>query len=256
MKCPKCDYLGFETGDRCRNCGYDFSLMASPLPLFTRGGEDQDEPLVKLPPAPRAPLSVRKTPDSPRGRPAPRPPRDVPAEPVLQFVEEGAPEFDLRLRDDVPEPVAPAAGRAPAGRAATTTPGRRIVAALIDHLLLFAIDATVIYFTLRMASLPAAEWRLIPAPPLVAFLLLLKFAYFFAFTAVGGQTIGKMALQIRVVGDDNGAVDGARALRRTLAGAACAATFGLGFVPALVGPERRALHDRIARTRVIGLRSA
>src|SRR5687768_18063365 len=21
MKCPKCDYLGFETGDRCRNCG-------------------------------------------------------------------------------------------------------------------------------------------------------------------------------------------------------------------------------------------
>ena len=26
MKCPKCDYLGFETGDRCKNCGYDFSL--------------------------------------------------------------------------------------------------------------------------------------------------------------------------------------------------------------------------------------
>ena len=28
MKCPKCDYLGFETGDRCRNCGYDFSLLS------------------------------------------------------------------------------------------------------------------------------------------------------------------------------------------------------------------------------------
>jgi uncharacterized RDD family membrane protein YckC len=26
MKCPKCGYLGFETVDRCRNCGYDFSL--------------------------------------------------------------------------------------------------------------------------------------------------------------------------------------------------------------------------------------
>ena len=26
MKCPTCEYLGFETGDRCRNCGYDFSL--------------------------------------------------------------------------------------------------------------------------------------------------------------------------------------------------------------------------------------
>ena len=31
MKCPKCGYLGFETTDRCRNCGYDFSL-ASPAP--------------------------------------------------------------------------------------------------------------------------------------------------------------------------------------------------------------------------------
>ena len=27
MKCPKCQYLGFETGNRCKNCGYDFSLL-------------------------------------------------------------------------------------------------------------------------------------------------------------------------------------------------------------------------------------
>lgn len=26
MKCPKCGYLGFEAVDRCRNCGYEFSL--------------------------------------------------------------------------------------------------------------------------------------------------------------------------------------------------------------------------------------
>jgi uncharacterized RDD family membrane protein YckC len=29
MKCPKCAYLGFEPVDRCRNCGYDFSLTAA-----------------------------------------------------------------------------------------------------------------------------------------------------------------------------------------------------------------------------------
>jgi uncharacterized RDD family membrane protein YckC len=35
MKCPKCSYLGFERVDRCRNCGYDFSLSASmPMPDF------------------------------------------------------------------------------------------------------------------------------------------------------------------------------------------------------------------------------
>jgi uncharacterized RDD family membrane protein YckC len=26
VKCSKCGYIGFETADRCRNCGYDFSL--------------------------------------------------------------------------------------------------------------------------------------------------------------------------------------------------------------------------------------
>lgn len=28
MKCPKCGYLGFESVDRCRHCGYDFSLTS------------------------------------------------------------------------------------------------------------------------------------------------------------------------------------------------------------------------------------
>ena len=26
MKCSKCGYLGFDSVDRCRNCGYEFSL--------------------------------------------------------------------------------------------------------------------------------------------------------------------------------------------------------------------------------------
>lgn len=43
MKCPKCGYLGFETVDRCRNCGYDFSLSTPSetppeLPLQQREG--------------------------------------------------------------------------------------------------------------------------------------------------------------------------------------------------------------------------
>ena len=26
MRCPKCRYITFDSADRCRNCGYDFSL--------------------------------------------------------------------------------------------------------------------------------------------------------------------------------------------------------------------------------------
>jgi uncharacterized RDD family membrane protein YckC len=47
MKCPKCGYLGFEEVDRCRNCGYDFSLTPSaPIPeLPLRGDAREPTPL-------------------------------------------------------------------------------------------------------------------------------------------------------------------------------------------------------------------
>ena len=218
MKCPKCNYLGFETGDRCKHCGYDFSLLAPPpapaphpkiggpeLPLFApRGGHD-DEPLIRLPAAPRAPLSVRKTPVTPRRAAAPPLPHAA-EEPVLQFADETIPFVDLPLREE--EWAAPAA--VDAARMATIpshgTPGgagRRLGAVVIDHAILFAIDAAVVYFTLRMAGLPLTDWHVLPPFPLLAFLGLVKFAYFCAFTAVGGQTIGKMAFAIRVVTDRN-----------------------------------------------------
>jgi uncharacterized RDD family membrane protein YckC len=68
---------------------------------------------------------------------------------------------------------------------------------------------------------------------------------------VGGQTIGKMAARIQVVGDDEAPIDAAQAARRVAAGALTMLTFGLAFIPALIGPDRRALHDRFARTRVV-----
>jgi uncharacterized RDD family membrane protein YckC len=130
------------------------------------------------------------------------------------------------------------------------------MALAVDHIILFTIDVAVLYFTLRIAGLTMADWRSLPAVPLLTFLLFLKLGYFCAFTAVGGQTIGKMAAKLRVVTDTDEAVDGVRAMQRTIAAAASALVFGLGFVPALIGGERRTLHDRVAHTRVVTLRSA
>jgi uncharacterized RDD family membrane protein YckC len=47
MKCPKCNYIAFDSTLRCRNCGFDFSLAPAPdprpdLPLRT------DEPAAPL----------------------------------------------------------------------------------------------------------------------------------------------------------------------------------------------------------------
>jgi len=325
MKCPKCSYLGFETGDRCKNCGYDFSLLAGPheppdpdlnlhisdeemaadadkswmdrlhtgiepvaeahempdaalaeppatltieppvdartepaFPLFEPRDEDDDEPLIKFPAAPRAPLSVRRTPEQPRFRPPSRPGRPDGPPLSLEFAEDSyatatvEPEPELRHRV---EPVVDVGRHVSAAEPEVSSLPRRVAAGLTDHLILFGIDLVVLYSTLRMAGLTMGDWQLLPPVPMIGFLLLLKLSYFGAFTAACGQTIGKMAAHIRVVADD-APLDPSRAIRRTVMSGVSLLALGAGFIPALVDPEHRALHDRLARTRVVELPSA
>jgi uncharacterized RDD family membrane protein YckC len=318
MKCPKCSYLGFETGDQCKNCGYDFSLLSAPpseppdpdlnlgvpddiagdvdkswmdrlhtgldevaeahempepvltapastimlepppsvrsepsFPLFEPRDEDDDEPLIKFPTAPRPPLSVRRTPEQPLLRPPSRPSRPDGPPLSLEFAEDAYATLEPELRDDV-EPVVVPVGAASETEASSLA--RRAAAAFIDHAILFGIDLVVLYSTLRMAGLTMNDWQLLPPVPLVGFLLLLKLSYFGAFTAACGQTIGKMAAHIRVVADD-APLDPARAIRRTIVSGVSLLTLGAGFIPALLDPDHRALHDRVARTRVVELPS-
>jgi uncharacterized RDD family membrane protein YckC len=272
MKCPKCDYLGFESSDRCRNCGYEFSLLQSAaapfvepplspadseplipspdspahlrlaldldqvmgvppqdLPLFSADADD-GIPLINGSSRPRAPLGVRRaTPEIPRARiPAPRPHEET----LFQ-----------------PRQASTAAASGVAGEPAA--PMRRIAAALVDATLLLALDAAVLYFTLRLCGLTASEIVQLPAAPLLAFLALLDGGYFVAFTAVGGQSIGKMALGIKVVGEEDRPVPVGRATLRTLAYFLSVLPLGAGFLPGVLGAERLALHDRLARTRVV-----
>ena len=332
MKCPKCLYIGFETGDRCKNCGYDFTLLAMAdeepapldlmpapapasasalsnaaidrfrdlpvtdgpammladasfletpaapppqaeatpdppaLPLFAPDAPD-DEPLVKLPRAPRPPLSVRRTPETPRLRTTPSFDRPGSDDAVLQFSEE--PEDDVVPIDDagdleighIPsavnvEPPArrirPSSFRAEAVEGASPF-GRRFVAAVIDHGILLGIDLVVLYFTLRLTDLTFADWRVLPWLPLAAFLLSVKVAYLSAFTTAGGQTIGKMATHIRVVSEDGGGLDPGRALRRAVLGLMSIATAGAPFLTAVADPLRRGVHDRASGTRVVAV---
>jgi uncharacterized RDD family membrane protein YckC len=299
MKCPKCDYLGFETGDRCKNCGYDFSLLAalptepadlvlkqparddvpigdlwldnsglstrepsassapSPIesfPLFSPAGEDY-EPLIKTPSEPRPPLSVRRAPELSRSRTGSRAARTIETGLTLEFAED-VPSTDTPSAIKPEVVVVHPSSVVLSTIDAVASLGSRTLAAVIDHTILFGIDVVVFYSTLRMTALATDEWRALPLLPFIAFLVLLKLAYFAAFTAVGGQTIGKMAAGIRVVADDQLIMDPARAIKRTLTSAVSLGSLGLGLIPALVGPDRRALHDRVAHTHVVELPSA
>ena len=131
--------------------------------------------------------------------------------------------------------------------------GARVGAGLIDVLLLVGIDAAVLYLTLRVTGLQNTieHLRVLSPVPFVGFLATLAFGYVAAFTVAGGQTIGKMLLSLRVIGDDGRPVDAAGGMLRALGCMLVPITLGLSYLPALFTSDHRAIHDRLAGTRVV-----
>ena len=302
MKCPKCGYLGFETVDRCRNCGFDFSFatafslpelslrtaaaessaslddlqlvapdvrgltdtppassvaglarrrdVVTELPLFGTAPHD-DAPLITRPSPPRQPLSVRRaTPEVPRLRTEHRPS-------LLDQAEDGgAPPLLWRPVSVVPASVAPARATperqppslAPAEAASLVA---RLGAGAVDVAVLLAVDLVVVYFTLQIMGLAVTDVVLLPRVPLATFAVLQALGYFTAFTA-GGQTLGKMVTGIQVVVEVTGrAPTLPHALLRSVLWLILAIPAGLGLASVFLDAEKRGLHDRFARTRVV-----
>jgi uncharacterized RDD family membrane protein YckC len=277
MRCPKCHYISFDTGDRCRNCGYDFSLsaetVASDLPITspTPEGPLADFALEVDRPAPaRAPDTAGDLPlfsRSSTDRSVAPPP--IPPRPPLAVRRSAPARERSRIPDtatlDLQFPETSARRRAGSILSEENTSDadpstakllRRIAAGLIDALLMASIDVAVIYLTLRVCGLTPADVRELPPVPLGAFLLLLAGGYLISFTVASGQTIGKMILRIRVVpiperDPGNSRVTFGSAVLRAAACLLSIFTAGLGYLPALFSHDRRALHDRLADTRVV-----
>jgi uncharacterized RDD family membrane protein YckC len=234
--------------------------VTTELPLFVRGLSD-DDPRVSeaspssdaagLPirPEPRAPVSVRR----PAVEIAERPQGAAPAR-KLGPLERDLLE-DLQRIERAEGSAVAAHQSAWTGQRDRAGAARRLAAAAIDALLLGMINAAVVALTLRWVGLPLEAVTLLPALPTVAFLLLLAFFYLLLFTAAGGQTVGKMIAGIRVVAVSGESSDGlpvsfGQAVYRELVTLPSVLVAGAGFVPALVG-DHRALHDRLADTRVV-----
>ncbi|HEX6163928.1 MAG TPA: RDD family protein [Vicinamibacterales bacterium] len=199
-----------------------------------------DGPIVP-PPAARAPLAVRRsTPEVPRNRP--RTTRPVRTEP-----------FDFEPAASRTSETSEAATETVASLMELPSLGARVGAGAIDLLLLIGIDAVVLYLTLRVTGLQNSleDLRVLPPVPFVGFLATLAFGYVAAFTVAGGQTIGKMVLSLRVIGDDGRPVDAAGGMLRALGCMLVPMTLGLSYLPALFTSDHRAIHDRLAGTRVV-----
>lgn len=202
-----------------------------------------DAPLLAARRAARPPLAVRRTtPEIPKNRPRPR--RPVKAESALAF-EAPAADPSTGARSSAIDTVA--------SLMEPPALGTRIGAGAIDVALLAAIDAIVVILTLRIAGLQTTtdDLLVLPPVPFVGFLALLAFGYIASFTVAGGQTIGKMLLKLRVIGDDGRPVDAAGGVLRAAGCMLVPLTLGLSYVPALFSSDHRALHDRMAGTRVV-----
>ena len=132
----------------------------------------------------------------------------------------------------------------------------RAVAIFLDLALLTVLDAVLVM--LATAAVLLAERlsgaRVGGAVDLIrsavsAGSLTLLVGYFSVLHARSGQTLGKAAMHIRVCDQDGGRVAIPASMLRTLSYALSALPFGAGFLLALL-PSHRALHDRIASTRV------
>jgi uncharacterized RDD family membrane protein YckC len=289
MRCPKCQYISFETSERCRNCGYEFSLavendqidvkIARDEPASSRGRDGTysalDTPLNphsergvgRSLAAADLPLFTDRVADdqAPLVTPpaVPRAPLSVrKAAPVRPRPQSPSPEelsLDLEVDDHQPEGLA-AFGVTPVSLPSVTTQpavaglARRAIAGVIDVLILGSISTAVVVLTLRVCELTLEQWRMLPPVPMLAFLMLLCGGYFVLFTTAGGQTIGKMAAHIRVVnapGVTPARVSFKTAVVRTVACLGSVLALGAGFLLAVINEDRCAFHDRVADTRVV-----
>ena len=200
----------------------------------------EDAPIVP-PPAARPPLAVRRsTPEVPRNRPrTSRPPR--------------VDSLNLESPSSLSNSVSRDATETLKSLLESPSVGNRVGAGLIDLFLLVGIDAAILFLTLKVAGLQSTmdDLRVLPPIPFVGFLALLAFGYVSAFTVAGGQTIGKMILSLRVIGDDGRPIDAAGGMLRALGCMLVPVTLGVSYLPAIFTSDHRAIHDRLAGTRVV-----
>ena len=208
----------------------------------------EETPLITLPAEPRAPLAVRR----PSPEIATPKQRSTPARKLGPLDRDLLEDLQRIERNERREAAAQAGEPVPVEDSDIAGAGTRVAAAAIDAAILGTLSLGVLWVTLRWIDLSIADAGVLPIVPTGLFLLLVALGYLLMFTAAGGQTLGKMALGLRVVADDDGhwtSLTISQAFYRS-ALALPSALAVVGFLPALIG-DHRALHDRLSHTRVV-----
>jgi uncharacterized RDD family membrane protein YckC len=136
--------------------------------------------------------------------------------------------------------------------ARTPAISRRLASAVYELLLVTAIAFIATWPFIAFFGDATQGWR---RHVLQAWIVFACGAYFVGFWTRGGQTLPMKTWGIRVVRSDGAPVGVARAIHRYVLAVLGLAALGLGFAWALVDRERQFLHDRLAGTAIVDVRS-
>lgn len=137
------------------------------------------------------------------------------------------------------------------------TIGSRVLAQLVDMIVVWMI---MMPLGMVMGVLQAMKMRAPasgpPEVPLGLFLMNILFsggviAYEALMMQSRGQTLGKMALKIKVVSPDGSKISAGQAWARTLVRVFLSGCCFIGYISAFTNKERTTLHDMAAKTRVV-----
>jgi len=127
--------------------------------------------------------------------------------------------------------------------------GKRFVAALVDGLLLL-IPIGIMIMILGAAQATQARvagawnfWFLIPT--------IIGIAYQALMLSARGQTLGKMAMKVKVVAADGTELTSGQAWGREITRSVLGFLYVVDYLPAFFTKEKTTLHDLVAKTRVV-----
>ena len=147
-------------------------------------------------------------------------------------------------------PAAQGSGRTadPESGLVTAPLGRRFLSLVYELLLLAALIwcASLLFWAIERQITDGHARTFFQA-----YIALLAGAYYVWQWTHGGQTLPMRTWRLKLVTVDGQPVPALRALVRYVAALASAAALGLGFIWALVDPDRQFLHDRLAKTRIV-----
>lgn len=132
--------------------------------------------------------------------------------------------------------------------------GRRFVAYFLDAIILWVVQVFIGFcggFALAIIAEGNGDAAATLNLLLTCVSLLISASYFVVFWASTGQTPGKMALGIKVIGIDGSPVSWGKAILRYIGYIISSLVFALGFIWVAFDAKRQGWHDKIASTYVV-----